>query len=893
MAQAIWLHCRLARSERLDVYVSVASPDAVFASDDAGAPDGIRVCLCADEDGRPALAPPATVLPPGALSLPAVALAMDPARATRWLDALGGLLRIENRVDAESALREIAVHLDRRMRTWLQVDSGFRRSREDALRRVDPGFAGLLVQWPAELVAGELGRFPELEPAPTRTLPEPDAEHWASWSAREVDEVLGENGGLARLLGDRFEFRSGQLDMGLAVGRALERDEHLMCEAGTGIGKSVAYLVPALLHGARNQQRVVVSTHTHTLQTQLMEQDLPLLQRLGYPGQVRRLLGRNNYLCRRQLIRALAVRSADAAAARPQFALAVWSQTSVEGKREELVDHPWYAPSWKAHFASIEPCSPHICHRDPVCFVVRARREAREAHLVVVNHALLMMDVRGEQALIGPAGVLVVDEAHQLPDVATHALSMRIAATSIRVHENLAGDRDRPGALRAVFGHFARTGSDEVVRAAQLANATLDAFLTAFQQWLLALTRHFEDRLGAHANRPGQHRIHDAGEAFGPVRGQSEELADYARGFATALATLLGLSGDTDSSEEPGAEREALANLLEYHDELSTQIRFVQEVDDEDHVYWVDWGGESGLRALVAAPLAVASPLARAWDEHYQSVVMTSATLAVESDFMPFAESVGFDQVQRFTETLQVESPFRADEQSLLLTAMDLPAPDDAHFPDLLANVIAAIARSVVTKMLVLSTSYRLIDQLEPRLREAMAGAELDLFDRGQAVTPEILAQRPTSSRESLVARFRNAPAAVLLATGSFWEGVDFPGDQLEVLVVPRLPFPVPTDPVVEGRAERARRLGRDPFEAVSLVDAVLRLKQGVGRLLRTSEDRGVVLLFDQRLQTRTYGIRFLNSLPRLVRILPEYADMVPETVEFLDRHIAGRKRKS
>jgi ATP-dependent DNA helicase DinG len=260
---------------------------------------------------------------------------------------------------------------------------------------------------------------------------------------------------------------------------------------------------------------------------------------------------------------------------------------------------------------------------------------------------------------------------------------------------------------------------------------------------------------------------------------------------------------------------------------------------------------------------------------------------------MPFAESVGFDRVTRFTETLQVESPFRAAEQSRLYTALDLPGPDDPHFPDLVTHLLAAISRAVPTKMLVLSTSYRLIDQIEPRLREALAGAPSDLFEKGQAIIPEVLAQRPSTSRDALIGRFRAARSAVLLATGSFWEGMDFPGEQLEVLVVPRLPFAVPTDPVVEGRFEHARRLGRDPFESVSLVDAVLRLKQGVGRLLRTTEDRGVVILLDHRIQTQAYGVKFLNSMPRLIQILPEHADIVTETVDFLTEGRKARRGKS
>lgn len=893
MGARIWVHAHIARAEDLHVLVDAATGESVFVHAVGEFPAGLRLCLFAQEDGRADPADPAGIA--DSLALVNVALLLDPARSGAWVGALQSVLDLDNRVDADAALRELIGHLDRWVHRWRGVESGYRHRLLAGLRKRDPLMASLVEDWPTH-GAGEPGqRFSELADPPQRILAEPDAEHWASWCARDTTEILGANGGLARLLGEGFEARAGQLDMAEKVGRTLARSEHLMCEAGTGIGKSIGYLVPALLHGAREEQRVVISTHTHTLQAQLIEHDLPLLQRLGYPGRARRLLGRNNYLCRRQLQRVLAQRCADAAAARAQFGLGLWARCSNEGTREELADHPWFLPWWRMHFESIEPCSPHICHHDPVCFVVQARREAREAQVVVVNHALLMMDVRGEQTLIGPAGVLVVDEAHQLPDVATHALSIRLAATSIRVHENLAGDRDRPGALRAVFARMARAaGSDAVAeQAAQDADAALEKFLRAFEEWVLALEAHFSARLAGHTGRAGQHRIHDAGEAFGPVREHDLRLRDAARSFGTTLATVLGSSGASATAEEElSAERDALARLLEYHDELTRQIRFVQDVGDEDYVYWVDWGGDAGLRAVVAAPLAVARPLATAWDDHYRSVIMTSATLAVESDFLPFAEAIGFDLVQRFTETLQVESPFRATEQSRLFSALDLPDPNDPHFADILANVLAGIARSLVTRMLVLSTSYRLIDQLDERLRELMAEAEFDLFDRGQPVRPEILAQRPNSSREALIARFRSARSAILLATGSFWEGVDFPGEQLEVLVIPRLPFPVPTDPVIEGRAERARRLGRDPFETVSLVDAVLRLKQGVGRLLRTTEDRGVVLLFDQRLQTKAYGVRFLNSLPRLVQILPEHAEMVDETVRFLAPEPRSRARR-
>jgi ATP-dependent DNA helicase DinG len=330
-------------------------------------------------------------------------------------------------------------------------------------------------------------------------------------------------------------------------------------------------------------------------------------------------------------------------------------------------------------------------------------------------------------------------------------------------------------------------------------------------------------------------------------------------------------------------EREGLASLLSFHADLLEGIRFCLAATDEDWVYWFEWAGARGLDAVVAAPLTVEEPLAALWDQHYRSVIMTSATLAVGEDFHPFAESVGFTKVSRYTDSLQIRSPFRFEEQALVLTTPDLVDPREEGFAALVAEILARIGTQVPTKTLMLSTSYSFIDQVHDLLRPLL-GAEGDGLFHGPAprVRPVLLRQTPGGGRERLVADFRRSEAAVLLATGSFWEGVDFPGRQLEVLVVPRLPFAVPTEPLVEGRYDRARRLGRDPFQEVALADAVLRLRQGVGRLLRSRDDRGAVLLLDQRLQQKAYGVIFLRSMPRPCEWVPTRAELADRVVDFL-----------
>lgn len=816
--------------------------------------------------------------------------------------------QLDNRVDMETDLDAWADLLAALLAWWQGLDASFRAARLRALQSLDPQLELLLslpVPADAKLRGARTGSppwesFPTLFLAPQPPRRTADEVAWNSWRAREATALLGPAGGLALLLGEGFEVRDGQIDMAEQVARVLERQEHLMAEAGTGIGKSVAYLAATLLHAARHGERVVVSTYTKALQHQLVEADLPLLTRLGYPGSVRLLLGRNNYLCSRQLRRNVQRPVEDLAQARAQLALALWARQSREGRRVELAEHPYFEAHWLSLFDSIEPCSPHICHRDPPCFVVAARRAAKEADVVVVNHSLLMMDLKSAQALLGPARLLVVDEAHELSDVATKALSHWISRERQEIYRNLAGERAHPGGLREVPAELFRvsvgTGVEQQLQdAAREADRALDAFANAYASWYSGVEASCMERLGPAHTRAGRHRYHDGDEAFGALRVESARLIESAQRLERALVELLDVSGQlAELRPEVDEEREGLASLLQLHRDLSASLRFCLAAGDEDWVYWFEWGGERGLAAIVAAPLTVEAPLAGLWNQHYQSVIMTSATLAVGDDFTPFAESVGFTKVARFTDTLVARSPFHYEEQALVLTTPELPAPDATEFPAAVARVVARIGQRVATKILVLSTSYQLIERLAQELGGLLPIVDDDLFRLPEGPQePELLVQAPGADGGRLAERFRRAPAAILLATGSFWEGVDFPGRELEVLVVPRLPFAVPTEPLTEGRYERARRLGRDPFQDVALADAVLRLRQGVGRLLRSREDRGVVLLMDQRLQGRAYGVTFLQSMPRTCELVPSLTEMADRVVRFLRDSAAPSARRS
>ncbi len=842
-----------------------------------------------------------------------LATALDclwPAGSMQVRARIGRSRRADNRLDMETELQMWADTLAAILAWWHAQESGFRSGRLHALGRTDSEMVALLSISPPPS-AQRLGPLTGQPPAKffedhflgrDRMPSQPDEQSWNAWKDRTLEDLLGPRGGLRQLMGEDFEPRAGQMDMALAVEKSLNGEHHLMVEAGTGIGKSLAYLLPALLYGAARAQRVVISTHTKALQAQLMEHDLPLVRRLGYPGRARLLLGRNNYLCRRQLRRSLLARAESREDARAQFALAVWSRQSEEGRQSELTEHTFFPVHWRALFASVEPCSPHICHPEPACFVVRARRVARDCEVVVVNHSLLMMDLKSGQTLMGPSRLAVIDEAHHLSEIATRALSQQIARTRLDVYHNLLGERVHPKDLREIPAAILRVAQRKdlpsLAKCAGRCDRALEDFLFAFQTWFNAVEASARGRLAASgsAHRPGEYRYHDGDEAFGGFREQQRELLEAASEFENQLTALVRqLDDDLMEPDELSDEREGLNSLIEFHRDHHASIRFCVAADDEDWVYWFQWRGDAGLEAIVAAPLTVEHSLSEMWDRHYHSAVFTSATLAVADDFTPFAESVGMTTTSRFTETLLVPSPFEHEEQALILTSLGVGEPRDPRFAAMVASVVAPIATRVATKILVLSTSYRLIEQIAEELGPLLPDAEDDLFDRAgdaPAVRPVLLLQQPGTNRDALAARFRAAEAAVLLATGSFWEGIDFPGRELEVLVVPRLPFAVPTDPLIEGRSDRAKRLGRDPFAEVSLADAVLRLKQGVGRLLRSADDRGVVLLLDQRLHTKSYGVSFLKSLPRACELVPSVEEIPQRVIDFLregERSARGR----
>ena len=661
-----------------------------------------------------------------------------------------------------------------------------------------------------------------------------------------------------------FEHRPAQARMARRWSETLASGGVLAVEAPTGVGKSLAYLLPALALRAGGSGAIVVSTHTKALQEQLLGHDVPLASRaLGRPVRAATLKGRASYLCRRRAHARLRQRRLFAGLGRSgaaggpgaggdapldatfQERLESWIDRTATGELEELsalglVSGGGSAAALAAEIAS-DPifCSGPECDPASGCFAKAARREARRADVLIVNHALLLSDPGLRQSIVAEAGALVLDEAHQLERVARDALGITLG---LRDLARLASRTDaRGGALRGVACAVRRGKGAELT--ARLLDA--DQALRPVLDHAAALTRDLEALLpdGLAAARLSA----DVDLAAVSPAALDQLLA--ALGTLVRALERAGRAAETEAGTlRPGADdalQELQARTAAWI-ETEQALRALLRLEDRDQAYYVD-RDERGAPRLNRRPLRVARALRETLFAPSDRVLLTSATLAPGGDFGPLLRAVGLEAGEAATECL--DSPFPL-EQMVRCVVLEGAAPSDRAYVDELAALLSALA-PLGRSTLVLLTSFAMLESLAARLRAPLAAAGVPL-----------LAQAPGEPAAPLADAFRDRPGSVLLGTASFWEGVDFPGAALEILVIARLPFPVPTDPVVEARSERIAAEGGDPFRDLMLPEAVLRFRQGVGRLIRGASDRGVVLVADPRLVRSTYGARFAASLP-------------------------------
>jgi predicted DnaQ family exonuclease/DinG family helicase len=683
-----------------------------------------------------------------------------------------------------------------------------------------------------------------------------------------VAALLGPEGPLAGVM-PGYEHREPQVQMLLAVAQIQARGGTLVVEAGTGTGKSLAYLVPSIARAVRYGERVVVSTNTHTLQEQLMVKDLPGLREwLPWDFKACLLKGRSNYVSLRRWRRFLAEPCKDADELKFKLKVLLWLHTTSSGDRSELRLHGREEVLW-ANIASdpLDCVGIHCTKQD--CYVHRARAEAEASNLVVINHALLLADAEVGGGLLPDFDHLVVDEAHHLDDAATRglrqevdgpgvlALLERLASATAEKSQGLLGELRRQPHLGASDDAFARAIPMSLAAGERVRN-----LFDLATPWVGAKLSETERRDDSVRLTPALRE----GEAWPSMSVAAENAVTALAALDVELRRAVAGVRDWLGGSEPD---QGIRELEIIRGRLEASARVVDEAmltPDPNRVYWFTLVARTENLVLRAAPINVGSLLRDRVYADRRSTVFTSATLAVGGTFDYFRSRVGLGPE---VEELILPSPFDFLNQALVCLPADFPSPEHETFDQQVEEVIASVARRVGGRTLVLFTSHRQLRDVHTALKHRV--------DLDEVL---ILGQGIDGQRRQVLKSFEEAERPLLLGTASFWEGIDVPGERLSCVIMVRLPFPVPTEPVYAARAEQVR----DGFAQLALPQAALRLKQGFGRLIRRSSDRGAVVILDNRILGRDYGKAFLDVLPPASRFVGPAAEIAARVGEWLDR---------
>jgi ATP-dependent DNA helicase DinG len=694
---------------------------------------------------------------------------------------------------------------------------------------------------------------------PSESLPEPltPVEEPQPMDVDETTSVLEPGGPFAKKFAS-YEHRPQQITMARALAEAFSNNQHLMVEAGTGTGKSMAYLVPAFAWATLNSERVIISTNTINLQDQLIHKDIPdLCQTLGKDYQATVLKGRRNYLCPRRLIGMVQLGARSADEIRVLAKILVWLQLGGSGDRSEINLLPRERMIWSRLSAEGEECSLEACleHTGGGCPYYKARIAAESAHVVIVNHALLLADIATGNRVIPEYQYLIVDEAHHLEDATTNGLRFQVdQREALQLLRNLGSQN--AGLLAQVleivrselspedFAHVEQaiaTISDRTLDCLQLAQRTFEA-LSNFM---------IHSREGEPIGPYGQQfRIVPSTRTLPEWSEVEIAWEDFRGPLSTVVEALIEISDGMEEFAQSGSQTSenlsiAIRIIARDLKEVFSNLNHMIFEPDPQIIYWLEVQIGQERLSLHAAPLEVGPLVERYLWHEKESVVMTSATLTTGGDFDHIRRRLNSDDANE----LALGSPFDYESSTLLYLVDDIPEPSNVQaYQRAVERGLLALCRETQGRALVLFTSNDQLRRTAQAIAEPLSKDGIHTFVQGAGI-----------SRHALLDNFRTTDQAVLLGTRSFWEGVDVPGEALSVLVIIRLPFSVPSDPIIAARSETYD----SPFYEFTVPEAILRFRQGFGRLIRTKSDRGIVSVFDRRILSKNYGDTFITSLPR------------------------------
>ena len=646
---------------------------------------------------------------------------------------------------------------------------------------------------------------------------------------RYLEEIFG-SGGLIARSHERYEYRDGQIAMAGAVAKAFDERRHLLVEAGTGTGKTLAYLIPAITAALAKKRRIVISTGTKNLQEQLMEKDIPFLQKaLPKKFSAAYMKGRANYACLYRIHKASDQPILDGLDQLGHFdRVASWSRETRTGDRRELVDLPEDLSFWGRINAKGDTCIGQKCPDFEPCFITRMRANAEDADIIVVNHHLFFADlsVRGNQfgRVIPDYAAVIFDEAHLIEDIAADYFGVQVSNFQL---DELARDA-------AMLPIADANATRELDRVASKILGLSDQF------WIRFTQVRYEGRFPLYTDQFVQ-RASD-----GDTR--ATQLGEACTALESSLSRLESLLAD-HAETIPEAE-----SLLRRARQARFDLDFVVTQAEKKFVYWLEKRGKGMF--LRASPVDVSELLREKLFDKVETCVLTSATLSSNGSFDFIRDRLGLDTVK--TSGFEAPSAFDYERQAILYLPRAMPDPRSPEFTQLAAGEIVKILQATDGRAFVLCTSNQSMNALYELVSSRVG---YPCFVQG------------SMSKAGLLDRFRETPNAVLFATSSFWQGVDVQGEQLSCVIIDKLPFAVPSDPVVAARTRFIDESGGNSFFDFSVPQAIITLKQGIGRLIRSTTDRGVIAILDPRLRTKRYGRDFLQSLPRM-RITSSLADV-------------------